>query len=340
MVKPGRKLFADETALYRVFCTIGGLLISMALAAHFWSERFGYAYAVREMPVLWLVAGIFGAGVLFLLLVVVVKRIADFAAPAPRSIIIGIFAVGFLMRAVLLFSEPMLEDDWQRYLWDGGVVAAFKNPYVYSPQQVIDEDVPYPLVELGEHAPVILSRINHPELRTIYPIGAEIMFGLSHLAAPFSLTGWRLLILLCETVTFGLLLLILLQLQRPLIWLSLYWWNPLVVKELINSAHMEGVLIPFFVGGIYLYMRRRFQFSHLLIWIAASIKLWPALLAPFLWWRMRGNIWSLVLAGVIAALFIAAIAVPFLLTGLDETSGLVAYSLKWTTNAALFPLRL
>ena len=72
--------------------------------------------------------------------------------------------------------------------------------------------------------------------------------------------------------------------------------------------------------------------------LAASIKLWPALLLPLVWRRLWGQrIW--LLCSVLFALGLGgAVLWAFVASGLNDSSGLVAYGQRWKTNSAFFPI--
>lgn len=330
---------------WRLFWLIGFLLCALAFGFHFFSDNFSYAYRVREMPIPTLVFGLFLTGLLFVFLRFLLPRLVKFEENAVFSLrfltvspLCAIFVIGLLARALLLFSEPVLEDDYHRYLWDGGVLAHGVSPYKYSPTDILEgEDTPMLLKELSSWASPVPERINHPDLRTIYPAGAQALFSVSHFFGPWSLTAWRIMILMAELTTFALLLSMLNLIARSPLWISLYWWNPLVIKELMNSAHMEAVMLPFLLGGVYLAMRGFFAKSSLLLSLAASIKFWPALLLPLVWQPLLKRPLILVISIVISLCIGGVIVWPFLQSGLNESSGLVAYGVKWKTNSAFFP---
>ena len=98
--------------------------------------------------------------------------------------------IAIVLRALFLFAEPRLSGDVYRYLWDGKVLASGTNPYLHAPSDAR-------LAPLREpwHA-----RINHPEIRTIYPPHAQLLFALVH-----RLTAWRLLLIACDVATLFLL---------------------------------------------------------------------------------------------------------------------------------------
>lgn len=324
-----------------LFWGLGLLMCVLAVGFVFFSFYFSYDYEVKEMPIWRLVAGLVGIGLVFVCLRGMVGKMARPTFGRPIAFTAGLFAIGLVLRLIMMASEPVLEDDYQRYLWDGALIVNGLNPYQFSPSEVLTGQATPQHEDLREKAGFLVERINHPQLRTIYPVGAEAMFSLAHKFAPFSLTAWRLIILLSELITFGLLLLMVRHVGRDEIWLVLYWWNPLVIKELINSAHMEAVLLPFLLAGVFAGMKGRFFLASGALSLAASIKIWPALLLPLIWRRLiscnfRQVSW--LVGSVVFALLVGAFIVwAFFTSGLNDSSGLVVYAQKWKTNSAFFP---
>lgn len=314
---------------------LSGVLITLAaLVLTLASPLFSYDYLVREMPVLPLVAGLVATGLVFVLLWFALTRLPAGYGEG-RTFLVLLFGAGFLARLILMFSEPVLEDDYQRYLWDGAVLSSGHSPYQYSPADVLKGAVPAELIKLADEAYPVVERINHPELRTIYPIGALGFFAAAHKIAPFSLTAWRGLLLGAEVGTFLLLLALLKTMGRPAPWLALYWWNPVVLKELINSAHMETLLVPFLVLAMIAGVKGRYFAGVLALLAAASIKLWPLVLTPLMLRPLLARPLLLVSAVMIGGLLSAGIAWPYIESGLNESAGLVAYTKGWSTNSAL-----
>jgi alpha-1,6-mannosyltransferase len=318
---------------------LGGLLaIAFGVALTLFSPRFGYAYEVGAMPVLWLAAGLVLAGLVYCLCLP--QLIADSLSCDPREvrlIVAGMVAAGLAARLVLFTSEPILEDDYQRYLWDGAVTASGGNPYALSPKEALAQGGG--LCELAREGGEIVRRINHPELRTVYPPVTQAAFALAHLIGPWSLTAWRSVILLFDLATLALVLLLLREAGRSPLWSALYWWNPIVIKELLNSAHMEAVVLPFVLLALWLSLRRRPLASVSSLAFAVGTKLWPMLLLPLLVrWYGQADRRMFVNAAVLFAAIVAALAIPLWLDGLDRQSGSAAYFSSWQTGSALFPV--
>ena len=244
--------------------------------------RFDYAFELVDIPAVALAAGLVLAGLLVLPLPWLIARTALHERGGGRALLAFVVGVGIVLRAVLFVTEPALEDDYNRYLWDGGVTAHGINPFAQAPAAAIEQGEATAIGRLAISAGVVMERINHPDLKTIYPPVTQAAFALAHRLAPWSLTAWRVLCLGGEIATLALLLALLGETRRSPLWAALYWWNPLIIKEMINSAHMEAILMPLVLAALLLAVRRRPTGSILLLGLAAGAKLWPVLLAPLL----------------------------------------------------------
>ena len=137
----------------------------------------------------------------------------------------------------MLFTAPILEDDYYRYLWDGAVTANLINPYEYSPEEVLKGgDVPEELLVLAEESGEIIQRINHPQIRTIYPPVAQAFFAVSYALDSWNLTTWKIILIIMDLATLSLIFSALGILKLPNSYLLIYWWNPLLLKEIFNSS--------------------------------------------------------------------------------------------------------
>ncbi len=301
-----------------------------ALVAGF-SPAFAPEIPLTLQPVLLPVVLLILAGSMYFFLCRQVGRVGG------KHALAGVLIAGAVMRGVMLFSTPILEVDFNRYLWDGAVTAAGENPYAFSPAAVLSgEDVPAALRQLARQPHATIERINHPQVRSIYPPLAQAAFALAHLIGPWQLWPWRLILLVADIATLLLLFALLRQMDLPALWSAIFWLNPLYVKEIFNSAHMDALIFPFLLGGLLLLIRRRYLAAVICLALSAGVKLWPALLLP-LFLREIGRAWRWQIAAValfsgIAALLLA----PMLLTGWDQQAGLAAYAQNWELNDAGF----
>ncbi|WP_143534406.1 glycosyltransferase 87 family protein [Roseovarius albus] len=261
------------------------------------------------------------------------------ATPASKQnrILIFVLFVGVAMRLSQFGTEPILEDDYFRYLWDGAVTANGYSPYQYTPESFLDgTDIPFSAASLSTQAAPVLERINYPELKTIYPPVAQGGFVLAYWISPLDPDAWRILALTTEAVMLAFLILILQQTSRPALWCALYWWHPIAIKEIANSMHMEPLLmLPVVIAG-WLILRTRNTLSSVTLAIAAGVKVWPVMLAPVLWRQMLNRPIQLLLAVGSTGLILGLIFWPIVSSGLDQSSGFVAFAQEWRASSAAY----
>jgi len=258
----------------------------------------------------------------------------------PRSLRAGevslllALGVGLAMRLVYFASDPILEIDFLRYLWDGAAVQAGLNPFAVGPAEAIAGGAGPEWSALAAQSGGIAEGISYGILATIYPPVAQGAFWIAYHLDPWGITGLRVVFLAAELAGIGLLALLLRELGRSPAWVAIYWWNPLIAKEIINSAHMDALLLPALAGALLLAVRARPVWSGAALAIAAGVKVWPLILAPVLIWQGGWRRWMS--AGVVLVVATALIAMPVVLGRLDSQSGLVAYAGGWERNHALF----
>jgi len=131
----------------------------------------------------------------------------------------------------LTLAEPLLEDDYFRYMWDGRVFTNGINPYLYGPSDsALDHlDVDY------------RNKIGYKDVSTIYPPFTQFVFAITYLAFPDSLIGFKFVFVLFDIATGFLLLVWLAQIGARTQWCLLYFLNPLILKEIANSGHFDAI---------------------------------------------------------------------------------------------------
>lgn len=252
--------------------------------------------------------------------------------------------VGLAMRLVWLGSPVPLEDDFNRYLLDGAMVAAAADPYAAAPEQLLSAPPQRlaALVTAGRH---VIEAVNFGELTSIYPGTAQLVFALAHVLAPWQADGLRLVLLAADGMTLVLLTSTLAALGRPRILAALYWCNPFVVLTTAATIHIDALLPPLLLGALLALWRRREVASAVLLALAVGVKLWPILLAPLFLrtaWHDRGRVsvaGRLRAAALPSLAFVVLVAVlvgPLAVASMRPSSGLAAYGANWSNNNAIF----
>ncbi len=240
---------------------------------------------------------------------------------------------GLCMRLMMMPSTPIQEDDYYRYLWDGAMVAHGWNPYEHAPQDVAagENSVPTTVRQLAGQSGPVVHRINHPSLRTIYPPTAQSSFAVAYFIKPWSLIALRFVWLALEVVCLLLIFSLLRRLGMPSQRVAIWWLNPVLVKEVYNSGHMELTVAVCVLLALWLLLTARPVLAGGALGLAAAAKVWPVLLLPLMLRHMPGMGARMRSAGLFLA-FSAVCAVPIIVAGLESDSGFTAYAQRWEMN--------
>lgn len=211
-----------------------------------------------------------------------------------------IVGVAILLRAILLFTEPLLSTDIYRYVWDGKVQAAGFNPYRYVPA---DDALAY----LRDSA--VYPKINRADYAvTIYPPVAQMFFFLVTRVSE-SVFMMKLAFLVCEAGTIAVIMLLLQRIGRPVTRIVAYVWHPLPLWEIANNGHIDALMIVLMMAGIWLAVSGRNRLGVVSVALAALAKPYAILALPALWkpWDWK--------APVAVAATIALCYAPYLSVG-------------------------
>ncbi len=323
----------------RLPCTIfwvvaGLLLVGLHLALAWLSSSFDYETPPLERPILSLVLIELIAGAVFMTTIWGIRL----SLPGSRALMTWVIAVGALLRAIMMTSTPMLETDFYRYMWDGAVLANGISPYRYSPEEATkpSDSVPTALQKLAHESGNVITRVNHRQLRTIYPPVAQVFFAAAYFLGPWSMLSLRLVLAVFDAATFVLLLAALRGLNLSSLFIVIYWWNPLVVKEIFNSAHMDVIAVPLALAALILTMRARHLNAAGVLALAVGAKLWPVVLLPVVLSRLWRVPRHLFLAVALFSFLSLLLLLPVYLGGCDWNSGFMVYGRQWEMNDALF----
>lgn len=223
--------------------------------------------------------------------------------PLEGKVFRRILLLAITLRAIMLIPQPRLSADVYRYLFDGRTLASGHNPYAALPDD---------------------PRINHPELRTIYPPHAELLFaavcGTGNLAGPGQaglpdLHLWRILLIVADLFTLYLL--------RDRGALAYATFPPLIFEG-IWSGHVEVI------AALLLFIAFAYNSAAA---AAASVgtKVIPIAAVPALL-RRAPNRWRWL---AIFTLVLVAPAIPFIATG-HFMEGMRDYATRWVFNSPAY----
>lgn len=216
--------------------------------------------------------------------------------------------IGILFRLVFLMAEPNLSQDFYRFLWDGELIKNGINPYLYTPDQIMEQGhVTFAnMKELREGMTDLNARhySNYPPVNQVLFALASVLGGGSILGSTIAM---RSIIILADlgALYFGRKLLQ--QLNKANNLAFWYFLNPLVIIELTGNLHFEGVMLFFFVWALYLISINKWLWATPVYAISIMVKLMPMLFLPlfikYFGFKKSIAFYTLVLLGCTALLF-------------------------------------
>ncbi len=239
-------------------------------------------------------------------------------------------------RVVTYDTFLLYDNDIWRYLWDGHVGSYGLDPYRLTPHAVeagFDNDDPHlaPLLDSALWWDVY-DNVSFGTYRSVYPPLAQGLFRGLHRVAPGSVFVTKLALAGADLVTCFLLVVLLRRRGRCPSDAVLYAWNPLAIKEIAGSGHLDGVMIVLVVVMLLWLVEGRSTRAMVAFAAAVMAKLAPLALAGVVairtpirhWW------WALVTGAVLVAPWIK---------GLEAwLDGLSAFSRDWQFFPGLWAL--
>lgn len=198
----------------------------------------------------------------------------------------NIFAVGVLIRLILMFSFPNLSDDIYRFVWDGNLIELGVNPYGSTPAELMSQNV-------SGLSNVLLDQMNSPDYYTIYPPLTQIIFYFSTLFTDDifrSSLVIKLFFLVAEMFTFLGILRVLQVLGKKSSLVAIYFLNPLVMVEGMGNLHFEIIMVVFLVWSIYfIFIKKSIGWGALFLALSIASKLLPLMFLPFFLFGLKGK---------------------------------------------------
>ena len=184
-----------------------------------------------------------------------------------RSMIGFIVLIAIASRMILVFSNPILEVDFYRYLWDGIAANQGVTPYKYSPDAVLRSNANDPELKLLQAAVAkspsihtIASRVHFERFTTLYPPVSQFVFRTTTALIPDDasvgahIASIKFVLVLFDLGVMFVLLRLFFVFKKHPGWVVAYAWNPLVLKEISNGGHLDSIAIFFMTSGIAVFL--------------------------------------------------------------------------------------
>ena len=268
----GETKVAKETRAFFRLIFLGLCLLGLTGALAWLAQSFPYEVKPgRPIMVMVLVAWVASAVSLLALAVGLSVRRSQ------RMLWTTIFFFAIVCRLTLVFSNPILEVDFYRYLWDGITANQGVSPYQISPNEILTSTADDPNLKtlqgfIGEHpsAKTIVSRVHFKKFTTLYPPVSQFFFRITTRLIPDDasvethIIAIKSMLVLFDIGVVLCLTWLLRVLKKHPAWLIAYAWNPLVLKEIANGGHLDSIAIFFFTAGVaaFLWIVKRIETLH------------------------------------------------------------------------------
>ena len=254
-----------------------------------------------------------------------------------RVPVLSILALALLLRVIAAFASPLLEDDHHRYLWDGWRSATALDPYRLPPAAWFGDS------SLTQRWQDVLGAINHPDIPTIYGPLLQALFALGHVIAPAQLWPLQGLLVMADLLLLGLL-------ARQGVgarWLLVYALHPLVLKEVVASAHPDALVALFLLLTLIAWQRGRAVMVGVLLGLAVATKVAALVVLPLLLWAPlqahhdarrapRDALRWALSVGAACVATVALLYLPFIAGGGSDATALSVFGTTWRFNPLLY----
>lgn len=236
-----------------------------------------------------------------------------------------LLTVGILFRLIFLFTEPSLSQDFYRFIWDGELIKNGLNPYLYTPNTLIEN--PNLAVANAQELYKGMGSLSARHFSNYPPLN-QLIFTISAFLGGGSIMGsllvMRISIILADIgiLIFGRKLLQNLGRSNHLaFW---YFLNPLVIIELTGNLHFEGVMLFFFVWSMYLLSVNKWKLAAPVYAFSILLKLVPILFLPLFlrYFGFKKSVLFYTLIGITCMLFLLPFYSSDFIDNYSKTVGL------------------
>jgi hypothetical protein len=245
--------------------------------------------------------------------------------------------LALLFRLLFIFAIPNLSQDFYRFIWDGRLILEGLNPYLYTPNELVDTSLGlFPQMNTLCEGMGALSAKHYSN----YPPIHQLPFIIAALISKHSVLGSVVVLrLILISADLGILVFgkkLLKKLNKPT--RTIYWFilNPLVIIELTGNLHFEGLMLCFFIMSVYFIHSKKWHMAAVIMALSIAVKLVPILSLP-LFMNKLGRRKSVLFYSITAAFF-AMLFIPFFsfqfLENFSTTIGL--WFLNFEFNASVY----
>jgi hypothetical protein len=222
-------------------------------------------------------------------------------------------------------ADPNLSQDFYRFIWDGQLVTQGINPYLQTPDTIMEEGSIFfkNLNQLYSNMGELSARhfSNYPPLNQLLFASATLLGGKTILG---SVIAMRFYIILTDIGIFYLGRKLLRNLNQSPHLIFWYFLNPLVIIELTGNLHFEGVMLFFFMWAMFLFSVNKWALAGIPYALAICVKLVPLMFLPYFlkYLGLKKSALFYLVVGLVCTVLLVPFYAPEFIDNYSQTVGL------------------
>ncbi|WP_339707021.1 mannosyltransferase [uncultured Kriegella sp.] len=232
---------------------------------------------------------------------------------------------GVIFRFVFLLTEPNLSQDYYRFIWDGQLILDGINPYLFTPDTLMDRSDFFLANAQELHNGMGALSARH---FSNYPPFNQFIFAIAAFLGGKNIMGTvvvlRTIIILSDIGIFYFGRKLLKKINRSPHVIFWYFLNPLIIVELTGNLHFEGVMLFFFIWALYLLSVKKWALAAIPYALSICVKLVPLIFLPLFltYFKWKQSLLFYTIIGVISLVLTLPFFAPEFINNYSDTVGL------------------
>lgn len=192
-----------------------------------------------------------------------------------------------LFRLIFLFAIPILSTDYIRHIFDGQILLNGFNPYLFTPAKILSGNTPIPANLFNDFYTELSTNETYSKTFPLVHIVSLLSAVFTNINPLISIVILRIPIIIADFVLIKFLIKLLDKLNLSYSGLLIYALNPLVIIGLTGNINFIGVMLCFFVVGLYFIIHNKWLNSIFFFTLSATSSIFPFLLIPLVFKKLQ-----------------------------------------------------
>lgn len=192
-----------------------------------------------------------------------------------------------LFRLIFLFAIPILSADYIRHIFDGQLMLHGFNPYLFTPSDILANNTPISANLFNDFYTELSTNQSYSKTFPLVHIVSLLSAVFTNINPLISIVILRIPIIIADFVLIKFLIKLLDKLNLSYSGLLIYALNPLVIIGLTGNINFIGVMLCFFVVGLYYIIHNKWLNSIFFFTLSATSSIFPFLLIPLVFKKLQ-----------------------------------------------------